>query len=217
MVAMFMNVVCPICGQKCRVPESALGQIMKCPACSGRFQCGTQSPRSLETFPIPDEATAQVHGSPQVKTADVVASSVHYRCPRCSKHLESPLHLAGTKANCPDCGQRLQIPQASETASAPVVNPAPMAIDQRPAVPDAYARIAGPPLHSTPTTQPAPIVYSVVPTVDQQAPARIESCLECGVDLARRGRVHTCPDCGSLLCSASCFREHRYHAHPPRR
>ena len=26
-----------------------------------------------------------------------------------------------------------------------------------------------------------------------------------------------CPDCGTLLCSAGCYREHRYHAHRRRR
>jgi hypothetical protein len=40
---------------------------------------------------------------------------------------------------------------------------------------------------------------------------------ECGADVSDRPRVQACPDCGSLFCSARCFREHRYHAHPSRR
>jgi DNA-directed RNA polymerase subunit RPC12/RpoP len=44
-----------------------------------------------------------------------------------------------------------------------------------------------------------------------------ESCLECGVDVTKRSRVQTCPDCGSLLCSAQCYREHRYHSHDKRK
>jgi hypothetical protein len=40
-----------------------------------------------------------------------------------------------------------------------------------------------------------------------------EHCLECGVDLSGRKRLQTCPDCGSLLCSAKCYREHRYQSH----
>jgi hypothetical protein len=48
-------------------------------------------------------------------------------------------------------------------------------------------------------------------------PGRPENCLECGVSLAQRSRVQTCPDCGSLFCSARCYREHRYHAHAPKK
>ena len=49
-------------------------------------------------------------------------------------------------------------------------------------------------------------------------PVRREGCLECGIDVTNRSRVQTCPDCGAVLCSAMCYREHRYHAHPrPRR
>jgi hypothetical protein len=45
------------------------------------------------------------------------------------------------------------------------------------------------------------------------APAGREACLECGLDITGRQRVQTCPDCGSLFCSAMCIREHRRHAH----
>jgi hypothetical protein len=38
------------------------------------------------------------------------------------------------------------------------------------------------------------------------------------LDVTNRARLPNCPDCAALLCSAMCFREHRYHAHPkPRR
>jgi DNA-directed RNA polymerase subunit RPC12/RpoP len=222
---MFMNVVCPTCGKKCRVAESALGQVAQCPACAQSFQCGSVSPKSLQTFPVPADRSAQVSLTPQVNTVDGIGNAVHYRCPRCARQLVSPAHQAGQKINCPDCSQRLQIPQTSENLQNSKVDPAALAASQRTAVPDAYARLVGTepvPFDAVLPTlnQPTPTVHAVSPSPGHPAipsPIRVESCLECGVDLTHRTRAHTCPDCSSLLCSASCFREHRYHAHPSRR
>jgi hypothetical protein len=249
---MLMNVTCPFCGQKCRVPESSFGQVSVCPACSGSFECGSRSSHSLEPIPVspgrpptqgstisnatgpapvsqtppahasrpPDHATTPppagssgVHGTPDVQATDIAARKIRYRCPKCNKQLESAAHLAGKKANCPDCGQRLQIPQ--ETA--PSVGGA-----QQPALADAYARVVAPRPLPMPPPEPAPIplVWPIAPSAaapPAAPPVRTESCLECGTDVTHRARVHTCPDCGSLLCSAVCFRRHRFHAHPSRR
>jgi DNA-directed RNA polymerase subunit RPC12/RpoP len=193
----FMNVTCPGCGQKCRVPESSFGQQVKCPACSKLFQCGSLAARSLETRPAP------VQAAPQVRVAgSQPGQGVRYPCPRCAKPLESPVEAAGQKVNCPDCGQRLQIPQPAGTptnvpvrivASAPP--PAPPPPVQEEVIPEAL-----------PAPEPEP-----------RATVRREHCLECGVDVTDRERVHTCPDCGSTFCSAMCIREHRYHAHSSRR
>jgi DNA-directed RNA polymerase subunit RPC12/RpoP len=132
---------------------------------------------------------------------------IRYTCPRCKKSLESPASFAGQKLNCPDCGQRLQIPQPSTPPSSPPLNKTVLAKEE--------------PV-STPTTHtsqhpPSPIPPVPVPTVElvQEATpsGRRESCLECGTDITRRSRVQACPDCGSLFCSASCYRTHRNHAH----
>ena len=193
---MFMNVSCPLCGKKCRVPESALGGEVLCPACEKRFQCGTASPPSLVTRPIPEKpATDRVQLTPEVSTAQAQASDqIHYRCPRCTKPLQSPAKMAGEKANCPECGQRLQIPLAQPVAP---VNPVVTIVPQ-------------PPVASSKNKKPKAVVAA------PSAPARSENCLECGIDVSQRQRLQTCPDCGSLFCSARCYREHRYHAHPSR-
>ena len=44
---MFMKVKCPACTHQWSVPESTLGQQMRCPGCSSALQCGTVSPPSL--------------------------------------------------------------------------------------------------------------------------------------------------------------------------
>lgn len=197
---MFMNITCPTCGHRCRVPERSLGQQVKCPACSHLFQCGTASPPSLTARPASAAKSSGVQETPQARAAQVLPSQdIHYRCVRCNKPLESPAHLAGHKINCPDCGQRLQIPFSS-TAEPPRV----------PVVPVSPA----PPPPRAPVEEP---ILTVVPAATPAPAARREYCLECGVEVTQRPRVQTCPDCGSLFCSARCYRDHCHHAHPSRR
>ncbi|HZT82206.1 MAG TPA: hypothetical protein VFA26_18405 [Gemmataceae bacterium] len=163
------------------------------------------------------EEVTGVQATPLARGAQAQAdTNIHFRCPRCAKPLESPAHTAGQKVNCPDCGQRLQIPQPARPAPPPV-NRTIMATEE--------PRAGTPPLPPLPPTPPAPPapepILDVIP-VEPRGPApaaptaRRESCLECGLDITRRARVFTCPDCGSLFCSAGCYREHRYHAHPGR-
>lgn len=198
---MFMHVVCPGCGQKCRVPEAMLGQAAKCPACAMFFACGSVSPRSLATRPIPyavvDAPLAEA--MPQKPGAeDDGAERIRYRCSRCKSSLESPAHMAGQKLNCPDCGQRLQIPAAG-------------------AVPVSIVSHPGPSAAAPPATGPKPGKAKPKKEAPRPAPqARTENCLECGIDVSGRRRTQQCPDCGSIFCSAGCYREHRHHAHPSR-
>lgn len=194
---MFMNVVCPSCGNKVRVPERSLGQQIECPNCRRFFQCGTTSPPSLKAQPAATGQSTDVQEMPAARAAELeAAASIHYRCARCQKSLESPAHLAGQKRNCPECGQRLQIPHASAPPPAAVV-PVSTRASEEPIL----------------TVLPASPRTSAAPA----QPARREYCLECGVEVTQRPRIQTCPDCGSLFCSARCYREHTYHAHPSRR
>jgi lysine biosynthesis protein LysW len=210
---MFMNASCPACGQKTRVRESSLGQQVKCPACGALFQCGSLSPPSLKTHPVGGEQAAVVKVLPETRASQVQADpSIHYSCPRCAKPLESPAQMAGQKLNCPDCGQRLQIPQPGSSPSVPSPNPTVLATE----VPYATAVPQAPPspVGSGSATSPSGDVVRTGSPVPSAVPPRRDTCLECGTDLTQRPRVPTCPDCGSLFCSASCYRQHRYHAHP---
>jgi DNA-directed RNA polymerase subunit RPC12/RpoP len=212
---MFMNVTCPACGHKWRVPERALGQQVKCPACSKLFQCGSVSPPSLTPRPVAAEDPPAVRAMPQARPVQVQPDqSIHYQCPRCTKPLESPIHMAGQKASCPDCGQRLQVPQSSNPPPQAPVNKTVVATEEPPAT-AAFVPVSGlgpEPAAAVKQEPNRPVV--AVPPPATPAPARRESCLECGAGLTHQARVLTCPDCGSLFCSARCFREHRYHAHP---
>ena len=193
---MLLTVHCPSCRRPCCVAESALGQRVRCPACDSPFLCGTLSPPSLETRPVPDEEPpAPVRASAPTRAAGAQAGpGIHFRCPRCSRPLEAPQRDAGQKVHCPDCDQRLQFPQPAAPPAA--VAPPPAEAPQEEAIPEA----------------------ELVPTPRKRRAAEVrrEHCLECGRDVSDRRQVQTCPDCGSLFCSSGCFREHRHHAHPRR-
>ena len=211
---MFMNVTCPTCGHRCRVPESSLGQQVKCPACSQLFQCGSASPPSLTARPAAAAKSPGVQETPPARAAQALPDqSVHYRCARCNKPLESPAHLAGHKINCPDCGQRLQIPRSS-TAPPSSDNKTILATEEPSRVPVVPVSPAPPAPRSPVAEEP---ILTVLPVSEPVPAVQREYCLECGVEVTRRPRIQTCPDCGSLFCSARCYRDHSHHAHPSRR
>jgi DNA-directed RNA polymerase subunit RPC12/RpoP len=212
---MFMNVTCPMCGHKWRVPERAMGQQVSCPACSKSFQCSAVAPPSLTTPPTPaQQPPAPVQAMPQARAVQVQPDqSIHYRCPRCAKPLESPVAMAGQKVNCTDCGQRLQIPQAATPSP---INRTILANEET--APKVTPQVpASSPLPPSPAPVQAELIPAAVPAPAPGIAARRESCLECGADITGRPRVQTCPDCGSLFCSARCYRDHSYYAHPSRR
>jgi len=212
---MFMNVACPTCGHNCRFPERLIGQQVKCPACSNLFQCGTMSLPSLAARPITAERSSSVQPMPPARAVHVQPNQeIHYRCPGCGKSLQSPGHMAGHKVNCPDCGQRLQIPPSSTPAAPIYQRTGTVEESSAPAAP--HAASSGAQLAASAAAEKE-VILTVLPVASPPAPPRHEYCLECGVDVTQRSHVQTCPDCGSLFCSARCYREHNYHAHPSRR
>lgn len=208
---MFMTATCPTCGNKFRVPERALGQPVECPACARFFQCGSVAPPSLRGRPLDSEKSDAVQEMPAARAAQVQApSTIRYRCARCNKPLESPAHLAGHKINCPDCGQRLQVPPSS--APPPADNRTSIANEEPPRVPVVPVQIVRNVPHPPIKEEP---ILTVVP-LSRPAPlaaVQREYCLECGLEVTQRAHIQTCPDCGSLFCSAHCYRDHCHHAH----
>jgi len=129
-------------------------------------------------------------------------------CPTCGKKYR----LKGTPGQevlCPACLNTFPIPSpprqeglATEGPSTPIGSP--------------------PTRHMPGAVPPVPTVKVEVsddpsPRASQRPSIRLESCLECGKDISDRTRAQRCPDCGSLMCSDACCREHSYHAHAPRR
>jgi DNA-directed RNA polymerase subunit RPC12/RpoP len=218
---MMMNAICKYCLMKFRVPERMIGQQVKCPACGKEFLC-TAGSRPVDVLPLPPaDAASAVQTTPQSPIASVPADqNIHYRCPRCQKSLVSPPKASGQKMNCPECGQRLQVPKQSPSATPAPVNRTILATE----IPDAVAGRA----QAAPISAPAPpvpaqeeILDEVIPVLPSaRSPAkepepagRRDYCLECGTNVTKRQRVLTCPNCGSLFCSARCFRDHDSHAH----
>lgn len=187
---MSANVSCPACGQSCLVPDGAAE--VRCSNCWSSIPTAARS------------SSGPPAGSPNRTVLAETEPMIRYNCPRCKRSLESPASFAGQKLNCPGCGQRLQIPAPPKPA-APALNKTVLASTESEAPPTPV--VLAPP--------PTPAV--VQPVAPSAAPTARESCLECGVDLTGRARVQTCPDCGSQLCSAMCYREHRDQAHSRKR
>jgi DNA-directed RNA polymerase subunit RPC12/RpoP len=174
---MFMNVTCPECGKKRRVPERAFGQQINCPTCSALIPCDPVSPPAPETGPTSAGRPPAV-AAPQVRLAEEQsAASIRYSCPRCHKPLESPAQAAGQKVNCPNCGQRLQTPQPSHPlASVPV------------------RVVASPP---APPAPPPPVKQGPIPAVvkvsawEPASPARRKHCLGYRADVTDRPPIAT--------------------------
>ena len=142
-------------------------------------------------------------GSAESNPAGGTGSDAVLYLPACKKSLESPVSFAGQKLNCPDCNQRIQVPQSPKLP--PPVNKTILAEAETSLVP---VRL---PVRSQP--QPAPPIPTLtVQLVEETSsppavPARRENCLECGKDVTNRTRIQSCPDCGSNFCSALCYRD----------
>jgi DNA-directed RNA polymerase subunit RPC12/RpoP len=202
---MVANITCPVCGQQCQ-QQSTTGSEMRCPSC---FSIIPAQPTG--SSPLLARSTDTTAGPPRAPVNRTILAQpeamIRYTCPRCKSSLESPASFAGQKLNCPNCGQRMQIPQPSVPPSAPPINKTILAKEESVSTPSARTS-----QHSPPAVPPDPELTAEL--VEEALPARRhESCLECGIDITRRARVQTCPDCGSLFCSASCYRTHHNHAH----
>lgn len=189
------KITCANCGAYYSLPDPASGVSPRCPSCFVPFQAP----------PPPPGGAAQMSGQPNKTVLAETEPMIRYTCPKCKRGLESPASFAGTKLNCPGCNQRLQIPQPPPPAAAAPANKTVLGL------PENAAASPSPPPSST-----APIQAEVIEP-PAAPPALRESCLECGLDLTKRSRVQTCPDCGAQFCSAQCYREHRYHAHDKRK
>ena len=211
---MAVTILCPTCGTQVPAREPVPGQAARCPNCFNLLP-----DRPAPTAAIAAQPEVVSGGVPSAPNRTVLAepeAMIRYTCSRCKRTLESPVSFAGQKLNCPSCNQRLQIPQPS-TPAAPPINKTVLAQEETSAPGPAYVSMTPTPVTPSAAAQPAPQAPEIPTLPVAPQPTRREGCLECGTDLTNRQRVQTCGDCGALLCSAACQREHRYHAHSRRR
>jgi DNA-directed RNA polymerase subunit RPC12/RpoP len=203
---MVVNVTCPSCGNKCRFPQDTPAHAARCPACLQPVPLNAPPAPSLLARSTGEPAPAAPVNRTMLAQPEPM---VRYVCPRCNKSLESPASFAGQKLNCPGCNQRLQVPQPSNPAPPPV-NKTILAVEQPPAAP---AAPGPPPAGRTDSSRTKGQGAGAPKAVGLAPPGRREHCLECGADVSGQPQVQTCPDCGSLFCSARCYRAHSSHAH----
>ncbi len=129
---------CPRCQKLLQSPAFEAGKKKPCPECGQRLQVPAAPPP--KPAGIDKTMLAESQGGPQGgpqglnktmltdaeqpvggtnKTMLVsenqapAAPPIRYNCPRCRIVIESQAHEAGTKKNCPSCGQRHKVPNAS--------------------------------------------------------------------------------------------------------
>jgi DNA-directed RNA polymerase subunit RPC12/RpoP len=204
---MSVGIICPVCGSQCRADS----QGAVCPKCFTRVAAAQQPAPPILGDPNAGGQSPSL-GAPNRTLLAEPEAMIRYTCARCQKSLESPVSFAGRKINCPNCNQRLQIPQPSTPSTTPPINKTILASEEGP-----FAPAHAPPASQVPAPIPTLPVMEPTARISSGPAVRRESCLECGVDLTERQRVQTCADCGSLLCSANCYREHRYHSHSRKR
>jgi len=154
---MAATITCPTCGHKCRAPAAQAGQEARCPACLNSLPGTAQAPAPAPLLSRPRPADPSPPISPPALNRTMLAepeAMIRYNCPRCKKSLESPASFAGQKLACPECGQRLQIPQPSAPAPPPL-NKTILAVEETAA-----------------PVPPAPTVPTAVPAAPQLSPWR---------------------------------------------
>lgn len=210
---MFANITCPICGHKHSIPETLVGRRVKCQSCESPFVAvaagsANPTPESAQQAGAvqPTSVVPEVQITPPSRTLLAQPEDlIRYTCPRCRKSLQSPASMGGQKLSCPGCGQRLQIPSPPQPPM-PRLDKTILAIDGNQRLMQSSQPPALPPL-----TGPKDEI--VIGEPGSETAARREHCLECGRDVSGQMRLRTCPDCGCIVCSAACYRDHRDHAH----
>jgi DNA-directed RNA polymerase subunit RPC12/RpoP len=115
-----------------------MGKAQICPSCQASFFAGKSVATPRQAAP----AAAAAGGYAQTMVAEQ-APPITYNCPRCKAPLEAPASEAGTKKNCPNCSQRLQVPnppppKSEPAAVAPNLNKTMLASDESAAPPIKY-------------------------------------------------------------------------------
>lgn len=149
---------CPRCKKPLESPASEAGLKKPCPACGQRLQVPAAPPPAAPQPNLNKTMLAADDRQPQ--------PPIRYNCPNCKKPMESPASEAGTKKNCPACGQRFQVPAAPPpAASQPNLNKTILASDESQASP--YGMATG---RATTTPSSAMPLAAAGPTASPNLP-----------------------------------------------
>jgi len=95
-------VACSSCGKSIKVTRQYAGKVVLCPHCKGKVL-------------VPDAQTARPVGPrklpPAIPSTGTGDARIRFRC-HCGKAIKVPARLAGRSGKCPQCGSRIQVPDA---------------------------------------------------------------------------------------------------------
>jgi DNA-directed RNA polymerase subunit RPC12/RpoP len=130
---MLANVTCPACQHRYLLDEGEMGSRQMCPKCLAPFFAGAS---------VAEARSGALAAGPRASYDKTMLGDsgppIKYNCPRCKAPLEAAAIEAGTKKNCPNCSQRIQVPAQTKpepVAPAPNLNKTMLAGDESAAPP----------------------------------------------------------------------------------
>jgi predicted Zn finger-like uncharacterized protein len=117
---MSLEVACPSCEGKFRVPDSAAGKKIRCPKCKGAIEvpAADASGEVEEESPDPEpEPESEPESEPEPE-APAPSTSIEVACPSCEGKFRVPGSAAGKKIRCPKCKGAIEVPAGSDESSA---------------------------------------------------------------------------------------------------
>ena len=107
----YFLLVCPQCNARLHPSRKLVGKRVRCPDCKEPVLVPAAPPRK-EKKPA---AVIDAYGL-ETETSQRLGPEHYfaYTCPHCSARLKSLRERAGEKLDCPDCGERITVPQAPE-------------------------------------------------------------------------------------------------------
>jgi len=125
---------CPHCRSMIKAPRTVAGRKSKCPSCKEPVRVPETDAVALSSGKASDDDLIDIDmntrgaGGRELEYRNDVAESVpaitdeplepaahiRFACDSCGRTIKSPRNLAGRKSRCPQCGERVVIPQPSE-------------------------------------------------------------------------------------------------------
>jgi DNA-directed RNA polymerase subunit RPC12/RpoP len=97
---------CTGCGTTLGVPSSAAGKMAACPKCKAKS--------TIPAFEVVEDTPAQEEPEPTEKPPE---KPLRFRCAKCGDKIEVSARLAGLAVPCPECGQRILVPEPDEVGT----------------------------------------------------------------------------------------------------
>ena len=105
-----MRVLCGHCGKALEVEDSQAGRTVDCPHCAGKVDIPLFDDATVDEAIAAHTATGGDEEGFAAKVREAMAKKLRVVCGSCGRGLTVATGMAGRKAVCPACGERIRIP-----------------------------------------------------------------------------------------------------------